>query len=358
VAPRGGIRETGMKLSLVIPTKDNPACLRKLLESIQAVRPKEINLEVLVMDDGSEPPLQVLCEEYGAQWSRIKPSKGPAHNRNRSSNLATGDVLIFLDDDVILPPGFFEAITDVFNESDDVGAVSFINQRYNDHDNAVANYGAVLEHFWFAQTFDDSDAPTAAVRGFTTRNGAVRKTAFDAIHGFDESFKTNAHEDYDFGKRLAAYTHTVLAREPWVYHRFPSSLRRLMRNYWVRTTLFVPYMLKHKPKLDKMQASPAEGRLRLLGAGSLGLIVLGLLPIPGFLFLSAAGLVGLVLYFITLREFLAKALAWSRSPVFVALAALIHLASSVVISAGAAWGLFLYASGRGSNTLISPLDSP
>lgn len=124
-----------------------------------------------------------------------------------------------------------------------------------------------MEHFWFQGNFGEEDE-LAPVQGFTTRNGAVRGTAaffFYAVGGFDTTFKTNAHEDYDFGKRLAAQFPVFMSRHPLVYHNFPTSLRRLLRNYWVRVTLFVPYYLRHRPPLDKTQTSRGEALIRMAG---------------------------------------------------------------------------------------------
>jgi GT2 family glycosyltransferase len=218
----------------------------------------------------------------------------------------------------------------------------------------VRNYGAAIEHYWFMGHFEGNE-PIAEVLGFTTRNGAVRAAAFRAIGGFDTSYKTNAHEDYDFGKRLAAQFKTVMAQGPLVYHKFPDSLLRLLRNYWVRITLFVPYYIRNRPTLDKTQASPGEAIVRLVG-GSVPLwILLAVLPIPGTAWWLGASAAALGAYAASIRGFLRKSAVWSGGWQFPFVAFWIHLLSSQIVTLGGAWGLVSYTLGGSAVAAKSPV---
>ena len=331
-------------VSIVIPVKDQIQYLQELLKSIHQHAPADIPYEVIVVDDGSQPPLQNDALPLPCRVIRIETSGGPAAARNCGAQAACGTILFFMDADVKYAPGVIEKVCATLEEHPDAAALSFINQSFTKGDSFIRSYGALIERFWFIAMLGNS-GDVGNILGVTSRNGAVRKTAFEAVGGFDDRFKTNAHEDYDFGKRLSAVYPVLLTRTPTIYHRFPDRLARLLRNYWVRVSLFVPYYIQKRPALDKAQSSPQEGLLRMLGTAVPALAVLGFLPVPfGSVALGATALV-LVLYIWDARPFIIAAAAESTSACFAAKALGVHYLTSLVITAGGIWGLLRYVTG-------------
>src|SRR5690554_3631612 len=93
-----------MKLSVIIPTCHRNQLLRKCLALL---KPDNQSLashcyEVIVSDDGRlENAKELIEKEYPwVQWVR-GPYKGPAANRNTGAAYATGDWLLFTDDDCL-----------------------------------------------------------------------------------------------------------------------------------------------------------------------------------------------------------------------------------------------------------------
>ncbi|HOE67571.1 MAG TPA: glycosyltransferase family 2 protein [Candidatus Hydrogenedentes bacterium] len=334
-----------LEISVVIPAKDHRPQLAALLDSLREESQRGFLREVIVVDDGSDPPLAPVVEARGARCIRLEQNQGPAHGRNVGAREAVGDVLFFMDADVICPPGAVEKAHAVLAQNPDTAAVSFMNQAFVERDNTFQNYGAAIERFWFESFFGD-DEDVAPISGFMTRCGAIRKDAFWALEGFDETYRTNAHEDYDFGKRLGVRFKSVMTREPVFHHDYPASLRRLIRNYWVRITLFVPYYLERRPALDKAQISRKEAFLRLLGLLAPGFFLLALLPAPAKLLWGLAGAGSLAAYGFYTRRFLRAARAWSGTLRFAAAAFVIHYVSSLVICGGGAWALGQCVLGR------------
>ena len=345
--------------SIVIPARGHGHLLPRLLDSVRDHAPGERVAEVFVVDDDSEPPLAPALAAYAVCVLRLEPGQGPAAARNHGAARATGDVLLFLDADVTLPAGCVEKALCLLERHPEAEAVSFINQAYEAGDGLVANYGAAIEHFWFTTATGADDY--APFHGFTTRNGAVRRSMFEALGGFDTTYSTNAMEDYEFGKRISN-THTILlTRSPHPDHRFPAQLGRLVRNYFVRAALYVGYYLRERPTLDKVQTSPEEARTRMLAGVGLGLLGLGLLGLgllgfglvgwavpasvaPAAMWLSSAvalsGVVVLAAFYYRTRRFLYAAYAYSgRSIPFVVGCAALHLLASLAILAGGLWGL-------------------
>jgi glycosyltransferase involved in cell wall biosynthesis len=352
------------EFSAVIPVRDDPVRLERLLRGLREHAPAGLLREIIVVDDGSAEPPEAVCARHGAVMLRVVPGRGPAHARNVGAAAAAGTHLFFFDADVVYAPGVLEKAAALFAADPELGAACFFNQRYDAADNAVRNFGAALEHYWFrAYLVDGGD--TGPLSGFTTRNGAIRRGVFAELGGFSEDFDTNAGEDYDFGKRLIRDHRSMITASPVLYHAFPDRSPRLFRNYFVRTALFVPYFLRHRPPLDKSQTSGGEALLRLAGVGAAGMVPLVFLPVVGG-YAGAAFLVLAVLYTASLSDFLRAAWRWCgegrpkafeltgepdadvRREIrqgggpclrFAAACLLIHWASSCVITAGGLWGL-------------------
>ncbi|TAN43226.1 MAG: glycosyltransferase [Nitrospirae bacterium] len=119
-----------LRASIVIPTYNRPDDLRNCIESIlkQTVRPYEI----IVVDDGNlaDVPLRKECEDAGIKCVYFKKQgeRGSAASKNIGAGLAGGDIVLFLDDDVILYPDYIEEILRVYTENryEDIGGVGGI----------------------------------------------------------------------------------------------------------------------------------------------------------------------------------------------------------------------------------------
>ncbi len=328
-----------MEFSIIIPARDRVDLLEKLLKSIQEFAPKEIEHEVIVIDDGSRQSLEAITEKYGARCIRRETSEGPAGARNEGARQAKSDRLVFLDSDVIISPGFLETAKKALDSDEEMQCVSFLNQSYDPSDNVVSNFGAAIESYWFSQYRTDKTAGVKKAPGFGPRCGAIRKRAFDEIGGFDQSFKTNAHEDYDFGKRLAERFRLGVASEPILYHRYPDSLWRMARNCFVRTALFIPYQMENPRPLYETQISRNEGLIRLAGCLAVLLGLVALFPLPARWLAAVISPALLALYFVGIWGFLNSARKVSESWLFPVCCFFIHLLTSQAIIAGGCWGM-------------------
>lgn len=90
------------RISVVIPTRNQPDYLRTCLEGFAAQTAPHGAFEVIVVDDGSTQPLDTLAASFeGTIDLRIerRPPDGVAAARNVGITLARGDSLILFDDD-------------------------------------------------------------------------------------------------------------------------------------------------------------------------------------------------------------------------------------------------------------------
>jgi glycosyltransferase involved in cell wall biosynthesis len=85
-------------VSAVIPTKNRPDSLRRMIDSLR--RQDYPNIEIVVVDDGSEPPVAALDPDITVV--RNETSGGACFARNRGVERARGQYVAFFDDDAEL----------------------------------------------------------------------------------------------------------------------------------------------------------------------------------------------------------------------------------------------------------------
>ena len=101
--------------SAIIPTYHRPDDLNKCLESLlmQTVLPNQL----IIVDDGDLPgfPMQGAFEEKGIECLFLrKDIPGVTESRNLAAKAASGDILIFLEDDVVLFEDYIEQVLTTF----------------------------------------------------------------------------------------------------------------------------------------------------------------------------------------------------------------------------------------------------
>ena len=187
--------ETGLPtLSVVMPVFDGLDYLRESLPPLLAVEDDRL-LEVLVVDDGSSDGSAEYARECGA---RVIPSGGrlgPAGARNVAAREARGDVLLFVDADVVVHPDTVGRVIRAFPDADTVAVFG----SYDDdpaHRGFSSLYMNLRHHYVHQQPSEDAQT-------FWSGLGAVRREAFLAVGGFDaERYAIPSIEDIDLGRRL------------------------------------------------------------------------------------------------------------------------------------------------------------
>jgi GT2 family glycosyltransferase len=172
-----------VKISVIIATKDRAALLDGALASL-AAQHSAPPVEVIVVDNGSTDGTKSVTEKHGAVYIyEAMPNRGAA--RNRGIGAATGEIILFIDDDVVLPSGFVAAHAHAHEAALAPRAVSgpIINVP-----SAQSRTKANFRHF--SNAF------------FCTCNVSIPTSALRAVGGFDERFELYGWEDTELGLRL------------------------------------------------------------------------------------------------------------------------------------------------------------
>jgi GT2 family glycosyltransferase len=183
-----------MTLSVIIATKDRAALLDAALASLHAQEDAP-PYEIVVVDNGSHDATPDVAERHGAAYVFVaEPNRGKA--RNAGIARARGELVLFVDDDVVTPPRFLASHAAAHRDATVPLAVS----------GPIVNVPSV----------EDRHAPSAvnASRAFfVTCNVSVPRAALEAVGGFDESFDLYGWEDTELGARLRG--HGVRRRFVW-----------------------------------------------------------------------------------------------------------------------------------------------
>src|SRR5215212_9169950 len=110
-----------LKISVIIPVHNGGEAFRRCLSSLAVTVPPPD--EVIVVADGDTDGSWRVAEEFGAQVLRIFTPGGPAKARNAGARLAKGDILFFVDADVMIPSDVIERVTAHFREDPNIAAM-------------------------------------------------------------------------------------------------------------------------------------------------------------------------------------------------------------------------------------------
>jgi len=111
-----------MFVTITIQTYNNAAYLGQTLKSLCELRcPRDVDYEILVVNNNSSDATPEVIREYSALLaprlrSAFESQQGLSYARNKSLREARGTIVSFLDDDVIVDPGWLEAVSCTFKE--------------------------------------------------------------------------------------------------------------------------------------------------------------------------------------------------------------------------------------------------
>jgi len=188
-----------LKVSVVIPFHRN---LSHLSESLPAARRSLPTAEVLIAADGAIEDCRPLAAAWGAQVVLVAGPSGPAVARNRAAALAGGDILIFIDADVIVAPDALPRMCRLLARDSGLAGVFGAYDLRPREPNFMSQYKNLSHAYVHERGATQASAFWAGL-------GALRADAFRALGGFDERFRRPSIEDIELGHRLVAAGHSL-----------------------------------------------------------------------------------------------------------------------------------------------------
>ena len=212
---------TSWTISLVVPVYKGGTDFRLCLESLARLAPPP--LETIVVSDGDTNSSKTAAE-FKVRVIQLPQRGGPARARNVGACHANGDILLFIDADVAVPPGLLHQLGEAFSAKNNLAAVIGSYDLDPPAPGLVSQYKNLLHHY--VHQHSRKDAVT-----FWGACGAVRRDVFASLGGFDERYRRPSVEDIEFGYRLRVAQYRIqLIRELQVKHLKRWSLFSLLRS--------------------------------------------------------------------------------------------------------------------------------
>lgn len=187
----------GPVISVVIPTYQRPERIRRTLLDFDRVVFPRANYELIVVDDGSEPPLEAaaLAAPAGVSLTVLRvPHGGSGAARNAGVERARGELIAFLADDCEPDRDWLQALATAHSQYPDCALGGGIVHGLPHA--ACSTTADLLIQYMRSR----ANANPMQATFFTPNNLAVPAAGFRAVGGFDRQFNP-AGEDRDFCAR-------------------------------------------------------------------------------------------------------------------------------------------------------------
>lgn len=243
-----------MKYSFVIPVYNRPDEIRELLQSLKLQKHKDF--EAIVVEDGSSVTCENVCDEFRNQLDIkyfFKPNSGPGPTRNYGAERASGEYLLILDSDVMLPAGYLNAVEDEL--------LRIPADAFGGPDRTHSSFSAKQKAISYSMT---SFFTTGGIRGgrkkldkFYPRsfNMGIRKDVYRHLGGFS---KMRFGEDVDFSIRIYKEGYRCrLFPDAWVWHKRRTDFRKFWRQVFNSGIARINLYKKYPESLKFVHLLPA-----------------------------------------------------------------------------------------------------
>ena len=180
-------------ISVIVPVLNGGEDFRCCLQSIRQgdIQPSEL----IVVNDGSCDGSGDIARQFGAKVIDLHQANGPAFARNRGASLAKGEILFFVDADVTVQRDTLRKVSQAFLDQPQVDALIGSYDDKPGAENFTSQYRNLLHHY--THQVSSTEAST-----FWGACGAVRRSVFLSVGGFDEGYRVPCVEDIELGYRF------------------------------------------------------------------------------------------------------------------------------------------------------------
>ncbi len=190
-------------ISVIIPVYNGTKTLTRCLEAVTSS--DYPNYECIVVDDSSTDDSRDIAQQFSVRIHELSggPS-GPAHARNIGAQAASGDVVFFVDADVVICHDTVTKVAETFVRHPEIDAMF---GSYDDSPEAgdfSSQFKNLYHHFTHQQQGEQAVT-------FWSGCGAVRREVFLEAGGFDaDRYPRPSIEDIELGYRLSAAGHGIM----------------------------------------------------------------------------------------------------------------------------------------------------
>jgi glycosyltransferase involved in cell wall biosynthesis len=230
----------GLKVSVIIPTYNRESCLINLLEDI-VVQDYE-NFEVIVVEQSEIISFEKkqFAEKYKEKIVvYLIPERGRSLAKNYGILMASGDIILFCDDDIRVPKNFISTHVACYNNPN-IGAVSC---RLVEHGQPSVAINKPLQTTFYGKFINKSySTKSGYVTSLNGGNMSFRKEALDKAGFFEEFFiGTSMVEEPDLAYRILKHKYKIFFEANITVLHFPQYNGNIAAMVEKRTEWFYSY---------------------------------------------------------------------------------------------------------------------
>ncbi len=237
-----------IKISIIIPTYNRAAKLKRCLGSILSQKYSNKHYEVIVVNDSSKDGTNLVVSDFIKIHRNITlmtnhTNKGPAYCRNRGIKKAKGVIIAFTDDDCVISKNWLRDIVASHRQNHEElaigGPILSLNplspiNKFRDFQKLYALKKNSLKNCHF------SYIPTC--------NVSCKRDVFKKIGYFDENFRHS--EDIELNMRLLEIGKPVyMDKKIIVFHDYSDSIKDFIKKSYY-AGFFIPIVKKKHPKIE------------------------------------------------------------------------------------------------------------
>jgi GT2 family glycosyltransferase len=222
------------RVSVIIVNWNGAEHLRICLPSLAEQSFK--SLEIIVVDNRSSDDSAEVARRFGVRWLRLESNLGLAPGLNRGAEIASGDLLLFVNNDMRFDPGFVAALVEPLERDGEIFATDGMQFNW---DGTVQGHLAarlakispgtdssaeLVPGLYFYQQEKTEESPVFMASAACMM---VRRTYFEKLGGFDDRLPLG-YEDVELCWRGWVYSwKTVYVPSAICWHRVGSSIRSI-----------------------------------------------------------------------------------------------------------------------------------
>jgi len=226
-------------ISVVIPTRNGSATLAACLTALRASTFPPA--EIIVVDDASSDDSARIAAQFDCRVLRLCENIGAARAKNRGAASATGDILFFTDDDVVVAKDALANLAARYADENIAGVVGLLDAKI-----PFADFASNYKNLWMRFTY--ARIPRERIGLFYTSIASMRRAVFAHLGGFDENYAgASIAEDTEFGQRAwGAGHHIALDPDMTAAHHKQYTLGEVLRKDYLRARALMLMRLRKR----------------------------------------------------------------------------------------------------------------